>query len=110
MREVHRLGGGGRLVEERRIRDIEPGQVDDRGLEVEQRLEASLGDFRLVRSVLSVPAWVLHDVPENHTRHQRIAVPHTEIRAEHAVLGGDVSEPADQFRFGERLGKLERSA
>ena len=34
----HRLGGGGRLVEQRGIGQIEPGQVDDHLLVVQQRL------------------------------------------------------------------------
>ncbi len=53
--ERHRLGRGRALVEHRRVRRGEPGQVGDHGLEVEQRLEPSLADLRLIRRVRRVP-------------------------------------------------------
>ena len=59
VREVHRLGGGGGLVEERRVGDRQTGEVDHHRLEVEERLEAALRDLGLVRRVLRVPARVL---------------------------------------------------
>ena len=63
---VHRLGGRGGFVEQRRVRDRQAGQVDHHRLEVEQRLESALGDLRLVRRVLRVPARVLQDVAQDH--------------------------------------------
>src|ERR1700753_2101462 len=39
---VHRLGGGGRLVEQRRVGHRQRGEVFDHLLEVDQRLEPAL--------------------------------------------------------------------
>ena len=61
----HRLGRGGAFVEQRRRRDVHPGQVLDDRLEVEQRLEAALRDFGLVRRVGRVPAGVLEHVAQD---------------------------------------------
>ena len=52
----HRFGGGGRFVEERSVRDLQPGQIDDHRLEIQQRFEAALRDLGLVRRVGRVPA------------------------------------------------------
>ena len=41
-RHRHRLGGGCRLVEEGSVGDLQPGQVGDHGLEVEQSLQPPL--------------------------------------------------------------------
>ena len=53
--DVHGLGGGGALVEERGIRNVESGEVLHHGLEVQQRLETALRDLRLIRRVGRVP-------------------------------------------------------
>ena len=45
----HRFGGGGAFVEQRRRRDLHPGEIADHRLEVQQRLEAPLRDLGLVR-------------------------------------------------------------
>ena len=62
----HRLGGGRRLVKQRRIGDLESGEVADHGLEVQQGLEATLGDLRLIGRVGGVPARILEDVALDH--------------------------------------------
>ena len=64
----HRLGGGGRLVEQRGVGDVEPGELGDHRLEVEQRLEAALADLGLVRRVRRVPGRVLEHVALDHRR------------------------------------------
>ena len=51
-RQGHGLGGGGALVEQRGVGDLQAGEVDHHGLEVEQRLQPALGDLRLVGRVL----------------------------------------------------------
>ena len=67
----HRLGGRGALVEQAGVGGGQPGQVADHGLEVEQRLEAALGDLGLVRRVRGVPARVLEHVAPDHRRRDR---------------------------------------
>ncbi len=51
----HPLGGRRALIEERRPRERQAGEVRHHRLEVQQRFEAPLGDLRLVRRVLRVP-------------------------------------------------------
>ena len=46
----HGLGHGGGFVQQRGVGDRQADEVLDHGLEVQQRLEPALGDFRLVRA------------------------------------------------------------
>ena len=88
----HRLGRGGALVEHRRVRQVEPGQVGDERLEVDQRLQATLRDLRLVWRVGRVPRGVLEDVALDHARHSGGRVAHADHRGDHTVgcrKGGD---------------------
>ncbi|EHK82903.1 putative metal-dependent RNase [Rhodococcus pyridinivorans AK37] len=82
----HGLGSGGGLVEHRRVRDLHAGQVGDHGLEVQQRLEASLADLRLVGGVGRVPGGVLDDVAQQHGRRERVVVAVADHRRRHGVL------------------------
>ena len=61
MTKRHRFGGGGRFVEQRRVRDIQRGQIGDHRLKIQQRFEPALRDFGLIRRVGGVPA---RDSPE----------------------------------------------
>jgi hypothetical protein len=56
------LGDRGRLVEQRRVGDRQPGEVGDHRLEGDQRLEAALADLRLVGRVGRVPGGRLEHV------------------------------------------------
>ena len=68
MRQRHRLGRGGGLVEHRRVGDGHAGEVGDHGLEVEQRFHAALRDLGLVGRVGGVPGRVLEDVAQDDAR------------------------------------------
>ena len=81
----HGLGGRGRLVEQRRARHLEAGQVDHHGLEVQQRLEAALRDLRLVGRVGRVPGGVLQDVALDGRRGDRPVVALADHRRVHDV-------------------------
>ncbi|MNP13039.1 hypothetical protein D3C76_1053040 [compost metagenome] len=61
----HGFGGGGGFVEQRGAGQVEAGEVDGQLLEVQQRLQAALGDFRLVGGVGGVPARVLQHVAQD---------------------------------------------
>ena len=74
VQHVHGLGGGRALVEQRRVGDGQPGQITNHRLEVQQRLEAPLGDLRLIRGVLGVPAGILEDVALNDGRGDAIRI------------------------------------
>ena len=109
-RHRHRLGRRGPLVEERRGRDREPGEVGGRGLEGEERLEPALGDLRLVRGVGGVPARILEDVALDHLGHEGAVVPHPDERGEDAVLLPHAAEGAERLALGARRGDVERAA
>ncbi len=62
MGERHRLCRRRRLVEQRSVGDIEPGQVRDDRLKIEQRLKSPLADLRLIGRVSRVPCRILQNV------------------------------------------------
>ena len=47
----HGFGGGGALVEQRGVGNVQAGEVADHRLEVDEGFETALGDFGLVRGV-----------------------------------------------------------
>ena len=108
MGERHGLGRGGRLVEQRGVGDIEPGQVADERLEVQQRLEAPLADLRLIRRVGGVPGRVLQDVALDRRRHDGAVIALADERGEHAVLGGGLAHPVERAAFRQRPAEFER--
>mmetsp|Transcript_3300 Transcript_3300/g.11596 ORF Transcript_3300/g.11596 Transcript_3300/m.11596 type:complete len:853 (+) Transcript_3300:643-3201(+) len=102
----HGLGGGGGLVEQRGVREGEPGEVGDHGLVVEQGLEPALGDLRLVGGVLSVPPGVLEQVPQDHGGGQGTIVPHADEVLVELVLGAELLHVREVLALGEGLGEL----
>ena len=92
--ERHRLGGGGALVEQRRVGGRQAGEVADHGLEVEQRLEPALRDLRLVRRVGGVPARVLEHVAPDHRRGDGAVVAEPDHRLGRPVAGRQGSQLA----------------
>ena len=86
MEHGHRLGGGGRFVEQRGVGDVEAGQVGDHGLEIEQRFEPALRDLRLVGRVGGVPAGIFEDVALDDRRRDRVVIALADEGAEDLVL------------------------
>ncbi len=80
------LRGGGRFVEQRGVGDIERREVDDHLLEIDERLHAPLRNLRLIRRVGRVPARILKDIPLDHRRDNRAAVPLPEVVFADAIL------------------------
>ena len=96
----HRLGRGGALVEHRRVGHLEPGQVGDHGLEVQQRLQPALADLRLVRGVRGVPGRILKYVAAQHRRRQRVVVALTDHRHRDGVGVGQCAQLGQRLGFG----------
>ena len=99
MRQRHRLGRRGRLVEQRGIGDRQAGQVGDHGLEVHQRLQPALRDLRLVGRVGGVPARVLQHVAQDHRRRVGAVVAQADQRLD---VGAVRARPARAARRSPR--------
>ena len=89
---AHGFGGSGRVVEHRAVGQREAGERGDHRLEVDERLEAALGDLGLVGRVGRVPAGILENVAGDHGRGSRPVETEADHRAEVAVLAGDLLE------------------
>ena len=98
----HRLGRGRGLVEQRRVGDVEPGQVADHRLEVQQRLEAALGDLRLVGRVRGVPGRVLQHVPADDRGRDRAVVAEADHGDRDRVARGEAPQVVEGLALGPR--------
>ena len=97
--EADGLGDGRGFVEKRRIRDRQACEVLHHRLEIEQCLQAALGDLRLVRGVRGVPAGVLDHAAADDRRsdggRETLAVE----GLEHSVLAGQFPKTVLRFLF-----------
>ena len=102
----HRDGFGhcGRLVEQRRVGDRQPGQVRHHRLEIQQRLEPPLCDLRLVGRVGRVPGRALQHVARDHRRHMRAMIAAADQRPDRHVL----ARQRPQLRQGVDLAQRPR--
>lgn len=64
----HRFSGGGRFIQQRGGSHVQPRQVQRHLLEVEQRFQTPLRDFRLIRGISGVPAWIFQHVAQDNWR------------------------------------------
>ena len=104
--ERHRLGGCGALVEEGRVRNVEPGEVAHSRLKVDERFEPSLGDLRLVRGVSGVPTWILENIALDDAGRDRSVVPHADEGSIHLVLIRDAAHPFESLGLCQRAGDI----
>ena len=93
----HRFGSRGGFVQQRGGRQIQTGQIQGQGLEVQQRLKTALGYFWLIRGISGVPTWIFQHVAQDHRRRQHRAVAHTDIGFVALILRGN------RLQFGQRL-------
>lgn len=96
---AHGFGGCCTLVEQGCIGHLQSSHLGHHRLEVEQGLQASLGDFRLIGRVLRGPARILEDVPHDGVRYMAIVVAQTDVRSPDLVHFGDAAYPGDKFVF-----------
>ena len=106
--ERHRLGGSRGLIEQRCVGDVEPGEVADHGLEVEQRLQPALADLRLVRRVGGVPGRVFKDVALDHRGQDGAGIALADQRGEHLVLRGKLIHMRQRLGFAQTPAEIER--
>ena len=106
-RHGHGLGGGGALVQQRRVGQRQAREVGYQGLVVEQRLQAPLRDLRLIRGVRRVPGGVLQHVALDDRRGDGVAVPLPDERGHHHVLGGHRAEAGERVTLGHGTRQVE---
>ena len=110
MGERHRLCRRRRLVEQRSVGDIEPGQVRDDRLKIEQRLKSPLADLRLIGRVSRVPCRILQNVALDRRRHDRSVIALADERRQDAVLVRGLAQAIERAALGERPVEVERLA
>ncbi len=82
----HGLRRCGAFIQQRSIGQIEPGEIDDHLLIVQQRFQAALGDFRLIGRVGGVPTRVLQYVAQDHRRGDGAVVAHADQAGPELIL------------------------
>ena len=95
------------LVEQRGVGHFHPGQVNDHGLEIEQRFQTALGNFRLIRRVSRVPPWILEHIATNDAWDFRGIVAHPDVVPEHGVLTRQTIDVFQIFAFRQGLGHTQ---
>ena len=98
-RQRHRFGTRRRFIEQGSVGNVECGQVGHHRLKIQQRLEPSLRNFRLIRGVLRVPTGILQDTALNYRGSDGVEIPLPKEGAENFVLGGDPPEFCQGFKF-----------
>ena len=107
VRHRHRFGGGGRLVQQRRARHRETGQIYAHLLEVQQRFQTPLRDFRLIRRVGGVPARIFQHVAQNHVRHAGRVIAQADIGFVDHVFRRNAFQFRQSVRLGQGFGQVE---
>jgi hypothetical protein len=107
--EGHGFGGGGGFVEQRGVGDRQAGEVADQGLEVQQRFETALGNFRLVRGVGGVPGRVFQQVAQDRRRRVRAVVALADVGLEQLVLGRDGFDQRQGVGFAQAVFQAEHA-
>ena len=107
-RHGHGLGGGGCFVEQRGVGDLEPRQIDDHGLKIQQGFEPALADLRLIRRIGRVPRRVFQHVALDDGGQMRAVIALADQRGHRAVARCHVAQLRQQFRLRQRRTEIER--
>ena len=97
--KCHRFGSGRRFVQHGSVRDVERRQIKDHLLEVQQRFESPLCDFRLVRRVSGIPARVFKNVALNDRRRDAVVIASPDKRPREFVLLCNRPQFSQRFDF-----------
>ena len=109
LRDVAGVGGDGRPVVAGRVRDVHPGQLADRRLVLEDRLEDALAHLRLVRRVRRQQLAALQDRVDDR-RDVVVVDPRAEERQLAPRVGvprGERGEVREDLLLGERRLEVE---
>ncbi len=88
-RQCHRLGCGSGFIEHRGVGNRHAGEVADHGLEVDQRFQPPLRNFRLVGCVGGIPGRVFQHVAQDHAGCMGAVIPLADEIAEQQIPLGD---------------------
>ena len=99
LRQRHRFRGRGGLIEQRGVGDIEPGEIADHGLEIEQGFQPALADLGLIRRIGRVPRRILQDVALDHRRQDRAGIALADQRGENLVLRRQLAHMRQRLGF-----------
>ena len=81
----HRLGRRRGLIEHRGVRHWQTGQVAHHGLKIEQGLQTTLRNFRLVGGIGGVPGRVFQHIAQHHRWRDGVVITHADAAAHHPV-------------------------
>ncbi|MNI40033.1 hypothetical protein D3C73_942320 [compost metagenome] len=104
----HRLGRRRGLIQQRSIGQLQPGQVDDHLLEIEQRLEPALRDLGLVRRVSGVPPGIFQHIAQDDSRGDRAVIAHADQAGPDLVLLGVTAQLGQRGFFVKGRRQVER--
>ena len=104
----HGFRRSGGLIQQGRVGHIEPGQVADHGLEVQQRLKPALADLGLIGRVRRVPGRVFQDVAQDRRRGGGAIVSLTNQRGQNGVLARHLFHVKQRIAFGHRRAPVQR--
>ena len=107
-RHRHRFRRRRRLVEQRGVGDLHPGEIHDHLLEVEQGFEPSLAHLGLVGGVRGVPGRVFEHVAQHHRRGHGAVVAHADHRDERKVPVRHRAQGLHRLALGQRRVEGER--
>ena len=107
-RHRHGFRGSGRFVEQRGVGDLEPRQIDDHGLKIQQCLESPLADLRLIRRIGRVPGRALEHIALNDSRQMAPVISLADKRDRRPVARRHFTHLRQQLRLGQRAPKIQR--
>ena len=110
LEQGHGLGRRGGLVQHGRVREVHAGQVHHQLLVGQQRLQAALGNLRLIGRVGGVPARIFQHVAANDGGGMRAVIAHADKAAAHAVAPGKLTQPRQHIDLALRSGQVHGHA
>ena len=105
--KCHPFGRSSRLVQQRSVSHLHCGQVHHHLLEIQQRLETSLRNLSLIRSISGVPTRILQNVSLDHLWHMSPVVTHADVRLVDFVLLTKFLQLTQRLRLRKRSSQIK---
>jgi hypothetical protein len=104
LHQGHRLGGGGCLIQQRRVSEIHAGEIHHHLLEGQQDFQTALRNLGLVGCIGGVPARIFQHIALDNPGSEGVVVPHANHRAFDHILIGIGAQLGDRFLLAECCG------